>query len=175
MHPRPEWQNIRHETDVPAQLFTQFLLPMAGVAAAVVFALGLFRYDAPHALLYAITHFVSISAGTWLTFLMVREVLDGKVEQYERTALHLSVYSTAVFLLFQSVSVALVSGFVSQLFSIACLLFLRTLHAGISGISRLTPGQKTSLLIIAGLSIICIPAICKRGLMILFHIPVLNL
>ena len=105
----------------------------------------------------------------------IRDSLNNKIPDAENTALHLTVYSASVFIVFHSLSVALINGFFSQLLSLISLIFIRTLYAGISAVTRLEVNQKTNTLIIAALSIICIPVIFKRLLMILFHIPILNL
>ena len=175
LNPKREWSLIDNEHDSPLQLFSNYLIPLAIMASIVVLLLGFLHYNGLHTLLYTLINFISITLGTYLTFIITREYLTGKLPDAEGTALHLSVYSAAVFTLFHSLSVALVSGFWSQLLGLISLIFLRTLHAGISGITKLETSQKTSMLIIMALSIICIPVICKRLLMILFHIPVFNL
>lgn len=175
LEPKREWAGIEGENDTATGLFRTYLIPLAALASVVVLLLGFLHYNVLHTLLYTLINFISATAGTYLAFVITREYLTNKIPEAENTALHLTVYSTAVFILFHSLSVALVNGFLSQLTGLISLIFLRTLHAGISGTPRLEPGQKTNILIIMALSIICIPVIFKRLLMILFHIPVFNL
>lgn len=175
LRPKQEWSMIENESDRISGLFCNYLIPLAILTSVIVLLFSLLHYNIFYALLYTLINFISITGGTYLVFLITREFLTNKIQDVENTALHLSVYSTAIFALFHSLSVALVSGFWCQLLGLVSLIFLRTLHAGISGISKLETGQKTNMLIVMALSIICIPVICKRLLMILFHIPVFNL
>lgn len=175
LYPRQEWQMIGNETDDRNSLFRSYLIPLAAVSSVVVFLFSFLHYEGFHILLYTFINFISATTGAYIVFFIAGEYLSSKVRKPENTALHLSVYSTAVFILFHSFSIALVNGFWSQLFGLLSLVFLRTLHAGIDQLDDLEAGQKTNLLIIMALSIICTPVICKRILMILFHIPAFNL
>lgn len=175
LHPRQEWLIIGNETDIRSGLFRSYLIPLVALSSVIVFLLGFLHYRGIHILLYTLINFISATAGAYAVFFIAREYLANKIRKAENTALHLSVYSTAVFILFHSFSIALVNGFWSQLFGLLSLIFLRTLHAGIDKLEDLEAGQKTNMLIIMALSIICIPVICKRMLMILFHMPAFNL
>ena len=92
----------------------------------------------------------------------------------ENTALNLTVFSAAIFLFFHSLSGAFGNNFMGQLTDLLSLIFLRTLYTGIYATTELTTNQKTNLFIITSLAIIFIPVILHKLLMILFHIPALN-
>lgn len=175
LYPGREWAIICRETDNVSRLFNIFFFPVALIVSLLVIPGGIYRFGTFQGILYGLINFISVTAGIYLAFLIVREYLNNKTPEAENTALHLTVYSASVFVVLHSLSVALISGFFSQLLSLISLIFIRTLYAGIAAITRLETNQKTNILIIAALSIICIPVICKRLLMILFHIPIFNL
>ena len=175
LYPGREWAIIRQEEDSSSRLFNLFFIPVTGIVSLVVIPGGIYRFGIFQGILYSLINFISATAGVYLAFLIIREYLNNKIPDAENTALHLTVYSASVFIVFHSLSVALINGFFSQLLSLISLIFIRTLYAGISAVTRLEVNQKTNTLIIAALSIICIPVIFKRFLMILFHIPILNL
>lgn len=115
LNPKREWSLIDNEHDSPLQLFSNYLIPLAIMASIVVLLLGLLHYNGLHTLLYTLINFISITLGTYLTFIITREYLTGKLPDAEGTALHLSVYSAAVFTLFHSLAVALVMRFLESI------------------------------------------------------------
>ncbi len=174
IRPHKIWPIVYGEKNSVRNLFRTYLIPVAALSSVAVL-LSILQYTVLQTLCYTIINFVSVIAGTYVAFLFSREYLNGKLRQPENTALTLTVYSASVFIVFHSVSVAFVSGFFSQLATLISLVFLKTLYTGIHTIPALQPSQKTNILIISGLSIICIPIILKKFLMILFHIPAFNL
>ena len=174
-YPGREWTVIRQEEDSVSRLFNSFFIPVSLLVSLIVIPGGIYRFGTFLGVLYGFINFISILAGIYVAFLIVREYLNNKIPDAENTALHLTVYSASVFVVFHSLSVALISGFFSQLLSLISLIFIRTLYTGISAIACLEVNTKTNTLIIAALSILCIPVIFKRLLMILFHIPIFNL
>lgn len=175
LHPQREWQKIEEEEDNAKSLFREYILPLGIITSIVVLLLGFLSYTPWQTVFYAFTNFISVTAGTYVAFLITREYLNNRISDSETTALHLTVYSSGIFIIFHSLSIALVSGFLSQLAGLASLLFLRTLYIGIYRMTDLPANYKTNTLVIMTLSIICLPVILTKLFMILFHIPAFNL
>lgn len=170
-----EWSIIEDEYHNEKQLFKNYLIPLSAIVSLGVLLLSFFHYTIVDTLLYALINFVSTTMGTYLGYLIIREYLNNKISDAYNTALYLTVYSSAIFIVFHSLSVAFVSGFLSQLTGLISLIFIRTLYVGIARTKGIPAGIKTNTLIIMALSIICIPTITKKLLMIIFHIPVFNI
>lgn len=174
LYPSKEWKSIREESTEKRILFRTFFIPFCLTTATAVLLVSLFRLDFFHALGYALINLTSSFAGIYLVYLLIREYLNGKSLSPDNTALVLTVYSSVIFLLFHSLSIALGSNFFGQLTGVISLIFLRTLYTGIYVTIDLTTHQKTNLFIITSLAIIFIPVIIHKLLMILFHIPAFN-
>jgi len=80
-----------------------------------------------------------------------------------------------IFIIFHSIGNALGNIFLGQLFTLLSFTFIRTLYKGLGQIPRLHPGQKTNILVISSLAIICIPVIINQLLMIIFGISAFNI
>lgn len=175
LQPETEWQIIDKEYNNVKDLFQAYVIPLSLIVSLIVLILSFFHYTAIQAICYAIINLLSTTTGIWLCYIIAREYLNNKIRNADNTALNLTVYSASVFVVFHSISVAFVSGFFSQLMSLISLIFIRTLYIGIKKNTDIPADQKTNMLIITILSIICIPVILKKILMIIFHIPVFNL
>lgn len=142
--------------------------------AVAVWFISLLWLNFFYALGYALIHLASNLLGTYVVVLLISEYLNGKSLDAENTALNLTVFSAAIFLFFHSLSGAFGNNFMGQLTDLLSLIFLRTLYTGIYATTELTTNQKTNLFIINSLAIIFIPVILHKLLMLLFHIPALN-
>lgn len=173
--PDRTWPVINDEYTGVKEIFQTYLIPLSVIISVIVLLFGFLQYTVWQTICYAGINFISAVGGTWLSFLICREYLNNKVDESENTALSLTVYSSAVFIVFHSLATAFGNGFFGQLMSLCSLLFIRTLYIGINKNNNLQAAYKKNLLIISILSIICIPMIIKKLLMILFHIPAFNL
>ena len=174
LDPKQEWTVIGDEYNNPKDMFRDYLIPLSVIVSVIVLLFGFLHYTILEAFFSGLINLVSTTAGTWVCFLICREYMN-KTDQTETTALQLTVYSSALFILFHSLATAFGNGFFGQLMSLSSLLFIRTLYIGIHKTSDLQSAQKKNLLIIMILSIICIPVIMKKILMIIFNIPAFNL
>lgn len=173
--PESEWDIINDEYTGVKEILKGYLIPLTAIVSAIVLLFSFLEYSIWQSVCIAIINFLSAIAGTWCSFLFCREYLNNKAGDAENTALNLIVYSSALFILFHSLATAFGSGFFGQLMLLSSLLFIRTLYIGINKIDLKTAAQKKNLLIISALSIIFIPVIIKKLLMILFHIPAFNI
>ena len=73
------------------------------------------------------------------------------------------------------IGTALGNIFIGQLFTLLSFIFIRTLYSGIERLPEIPANQKTNILIITSLTIICIPIIISQLLMILFNISAINI
>lgn len=174
LHPSQEWDKIREEPTEKNTLFRKFFIPFCVTVAVAVWFISLLLLNFFYALGYALIHLASNLLGTYVVVLLISEYLNGKSLDAENTALNLTVFSAAIFLFFHSLSGAFGNNFMGQLTDLLSLIFLRTLYTGIYATTELTTNQKTNLFIITSLAIIFIPVILHKLLMILFHIPALN-
>lgn len=175
LYPSQEWRKIKEEPIERNTFFREFLIPFCIVVSVLVLLAGSLHLNFFHSLGYALISLISNFFGTYAVFLLIKEYLNGKKLCTDNAALGLIVYSSVVFLLFHSLSSILGSNFLGQLTNLLSLIFLRTLYTGIYITIDLTDNQKTNLFIITSLAIIFIPSIIHKLLMILFHIPALNI
>lgn len=175
LRPRYEWQKIVTEERDPQSLFRFYFLPACLFSSLLLFIGCSIQHNLLYATGFAIINLLSAFGGIYVVYLLTREYLNGKMDGSDNTALILCVYSAVIFILFHSLSLGLGNNFFGQLTGVISLLFLRTLYTGIYFLEELPVGLKTNLFIIMSLSVIFIPVILSRLLMILFHIPVFNL
>ena len=161
-------------TDRKKHPFPEVLHTLCVTVAVAVWFISLLWLNFFYALGYALIHLASNLLGTYVVVLLISEYLNGKSLDAENTALNLTVFSAAIFLFFHSLSGAFGNNFMGQLTDLLSLIFLRTLYTGIYATTELTTNQKTNLFIINSLAIIFIPVILHKLLMLLFHIPALN-
>lgn len=175
INPETEWNLVKQEEVPLKNLFKFYLVPIAGVSSVAVLLGSLLFYSPMQAIGYAIINLLSATIGTWFTYLLTREYLCNKIEDADNTALYLTVYSAALFIIFHSLSIALGYSFLSQLFTVASFIFVRTLYTGLNQLKNLQANYKTNILIITGLSIVCLPVILQHILMIVFRISAFNI
>ncbi len=175
LHPRQEWQHIFQEPAEDFTLFRLYFIPFSVFISIVVCLLGCIRNSVFYSLGYTVISFISTVGGIYLAYLICREYLSNRIPQAYNIALNLIVYSSVIFIGFHSIAATLPNGFFSQLLDLCSLIFLRALYTGIENTPDLPGNQKTNLFIVSSLSIIFIPTILQKLLMILFHIPIYNL
>lgn len=175
VNPGREWALVREERNEVKELFRNYFIPYVTLISGITLVLSFLQYSWPYAIGYAFINLISVTTACYGVYVITREYLGNKLPAPGNTALQLSVYSSAVFTLFHSISTALINGFLSQLLGLFSFIFLRTLYTGISGTKHLPTNQKTNLFIIMGILIICLPVIFKKLLMIIFHFPVFKL
>ena len=171
LHPETEWQAINRENWEGIELFKNFLVPLSTISSVCTILLRFFSTSPLYAIGIGIILFVSSVVGCYITYRIAREYLINKVPQANRTALHLAVYSSAVFIPFHCLSSGLSEGFISQLMAICSLLCLRTLYVGLNRLTALDAQYRKSALVIIGLLVIVSPIIIQQLLMIIFRIP----
>lgn len=174
MKPDVEWRVIFKECDTIKEVFQNYFIPLSAVASIFVLLLSFFHYTPIQAVGYAFIHFLSITIGTGLAYLLMREYLTSKFSDADTIAQNLTVYSAAVFIVFHSIGDAFGNGFLNQLFILLSFIFVRTLYIGISQTTSVPTNQRTNIFIIGSLAIICIPIILKHLLMIIFRISAFN-
>ena len=171
LHPETEWQAINRENWEGIELFKNFLVPLSAISSVCTILLRFLSTSPLYAIGIGIILFVSSVVGCYITYRIAREYLINKVPQANRTALHLAVYSSAVFIPFHCLSSGLSEGFISQLMAICSLLCLRTLYVGLNRLTALDAQYRKSALVIIGLLVIVSPIIIQQLLMIIFRIP----
>lgn len=174
LRPAEAWDVISKEEQDKKTLFQSFFIPFCCITSFGVLLISFLRHSMLLSFCYALINLTSTVFGIYLVYLLIREYLNGKVREAGNTALNLTVYSAVIYIFFNSLSMALGSSFLSQLTGLLSLIFLRTLYTGIYTTPGLATGQKTNLFIINSLSIIFVPVIIHKLLMILFHIPAFN-
>lgn len=174
IRPAGAWQTaISERTDMQKLLYAYFL-PLSIFCSLIVLLINLFTGSLLQALGTAVINLASSLVGSWIAYLLIREYLCKKLNGYSHQALSLTAYSAAIFILFHSLGVAFGNLFISQLFILASFIFIRTLYAGINLLDNISSTQKTNLLIISSLSIVCFPIIVTQLLNILFRISAIN-
>ena len=171
LHPETEWQAINRENWEGIELFKNFLVPLSAISSVCTILLRFLSTSPLYAIGIGIILFVSSVVGCYITYRIAREYLINKIPQANRTALHLAVYSSAVFIPFHCLSSGLSEGFISQLMAICSLLCLRTLYVGLNQLTALDAQYRKSALVIIGLLVIVSPIIIQQLLMIIFRIP----
>lgn len=174
---KPEilWPEVLEENFSVSIVFRNYLSPIAITTAIFVFLFSLFHYNILFSLGLSIINLLSSLCGIWFAYLITKEYLCTKLSYQEYQALNLTVYSGAIFLLFHGIGSALGNIFWGQLFTLLSFIFIRTLYVGLGQLPSLQNAQKTNILIITSLSIICIPIIISQILTIVFRIPVINI
>ena len=173
--PNVEWSLIMDEHHEPKGLLKSYLLPIAVISSLPIFLFGFFHYSMMQTVGYGLINLPASLIGIWVAYLITREFLSNKLPNADNTALSLIVYSGTIFVVFHSLGIALGNGFFGQLCTLVSFIFIRTLYIGIRQIKELPNGQQTNLLVIAALSIICIPVIIAQILTIIFGISAFNI
>lgn len=168
--PNTIWPRVLGETRPPKVLYRNYLIPVAVLTAACVFLSSMLHYSVWQAAGLATANLAATICGTWFAYLITREYLCGKLNYKEHFALNLTVYSSAPFILLHSIGTALGNTFPGQLLTLFSFIFIRTLYAGLEQLPRLQPQQKTNILIITSLAVICLPVIISQLLKIIFGI-----
>lgn len=173
-HPEAEWPGILEEPVSVRKVYRYYLIPVAAVTSAIVLGLGVLHYSFFQAGGLAVIHLLSATTGSWLAYLITREYLCGKLNYADNLALNLTVYSAAIFIIFHGIATALGNIFLGQLFTLMSFIFIRTLYTGLGQVPHLQASQKTNILIITSLTIICLPVIIAQILKIVFGISAFN-
>lgn len=173
-HPEKMWPSVLQERRPAKELFRAYLLPLAITTSVSVLLCGLIQHSFWVSLGLAAVNLLATTGGSWLAYLISKEYVCGKLGYGEHQALNLTIYSAAVFIVFHSIGSALGNLFVGQLFVLLSFLFVRTLYRGLEFLPGLQAGQRTNILIITSLSIICMPIIINQLLTILFGISAFN-
>lgn len=174
MHPEEIWPHALDERRSEKEIYRNYLLPIALVTSVLVLLLSLVHYNWLQACGLAIINLLSVTGGSWIAYLITREYLCRKLYYGNNQALNLTIYSAAIFIIFHSIGAALGNIFLGQLFVLFSFIFIRTLYKGLGILPGLLPVQKTNILIITSLSIVCIPVIITQILMIVFGISAFN-
>ncbi len=175
LKPNSIWPWILKENLTVKDIFRNYLLPVSLAVSLLVLLLSLFKYNILHSVGLAFINLISALCGAWFAYLITREYLCVKLNCANNVALNLTIYSSAVFILFHGIGTALGSIFIGQLFTLLSFIFIRTLYSGIERLPEIPANQKTNILIITSLAIICIPIIISQLLMILFNISAINI
>lgn len=166
--PSAAWMRIFREPADTRLLMRRHLVPWTAFFAVVSIPVGMICHSGWQAVGTALIHFTASVAGTYAAYRLVQEYMRGKMEEWRETALPLTVYSAEVFIAFRSFGVALGNAFVGQLFMLASLFFIHTLYVGVQALEEVPGNQRTNLLVIASLSIICLPTIIHQLLVTIF-------
>ncbi len=175
LKPESEWPHALEENNTEKEIFRNYLIPIALLTSVMVLLLSLLNYNFLQSGGLAIINLLSATLGCWFSYLITREYMCGKLSYENNQALNLTVYSAAIFIIFHSIGTALGSAFLGQLFTLFSFIFIRTLYKGLSTLPRLQTGQRTNILIIMSLSIICLPVIISQILTIVFGISAFNI
>ena len=151
MVPETVWPEALNETNSGKELYRNYLIPITMVISIMVLLINLINYNFWQATGLTIINLIAMLIGNWFAYLITREYLCRKLSFDTNLALNLTVYSGVIFT------------------------FIRTLYKGLGQIPRLHPGQKTNILVISSLAIICIPVIINQLLMIIFGISAFNI
>lgn len=173
-NPEAEWCVIKEETYSVKEMFQNYLVPLSVIASLVVLIFGFFQHGLYTAISLGVFNLLATTVGTWLSYLVAREYLSGKLYDADKVAADLTVYSAGIFIVFHSLGVAFGNGFFCQLFTLLSFIFIRSLYIEIKQISEPQSGVRTNLLIISSLSIICIPVIINHLLMVIFRISIIH-
>lgn len=173
--PETVWPEALDENNSGKELYRNYLIPITLVISVPVFLINLIHYHLWQAIGLTIINLTAMLTGSWLSYLITREYLCRKLSFDTNLALNLTVYSGVIFIIFHSIGNALGNVFLGQLFTLLSFIFIRTLYKGLEQIPRLHPSQKTNILVISSLAIICIPVIINQLLMIVFGISAFNI
>lgn len=174
-HPATGWQAVKQEDIAGAEAFREYLIPLTAAGSACTLVLQLLHTPPLYALLTAAITFAASIGGAYLAYRVTREYLSGKIADANNMSLRLSVYSSAIFIVFHSLSRGMPDGFLGQLLGLLSLLSLRTLYIGLNQTSHLNVQLRKSTFIIAGLLIVVSPMIIQRLLTLLFRVPTITL
>lgn len=174
VNPETEWDNVADEYPSLKETFRNYLFPVTVLSSLTIFLFGFFHYSVMQTIGYGLINLISSTVGIWLAYLLTKEYLSNKLRDADNTALLLTVYPGAIFIVFHSLGIAMGNYFLGQLFTLLSFIFIRTLYIGIRRISDIPNNQQTNLLVIAALAIICIPVIISQVLMIAFGISAFN-
>lgn len=174
IRPAAAWSEVLQENLPAGYTFRNYLFPLSVWVAVIVFLLSLIYCKPLKAAGLGAINLISTAGGAWIAYLIIREYLCSKLDCRDYEALNLTVYSYAVFIIFRSIGTALGTAFVGQIFTLLSLVFFRTLYAGIGQLPDLPAGQKTNVIIITSMVIICIPVIITHLLMIVFRISAIT-
>lgn len=175
LQPAAAWSEAWEENATTGTVFRNYLLPIAIILSVVIFLLQLIHHTPLQAFGLGITYFLTITGGAWATYRIVREYLCNKLNYSDSDALNLTVYSYTIFIVFHCIGETLGNIFIGQVFTLFSFIFLRTLYTGIGQLQQLQANHKTNILIIASLSIVCLPIIITQILRIIFRIPAINI
>lgn len=175
VNPDTVWPHALEEHNTEKDIFLNYLIPIALSTSILVLLLSLLNYNFLYAGGIAIINLLSVILGSWFSYLITREYMCGKLSYENNQALNLTVYSAAIFIVFHSIGTALGNVFLGQLFTLLSFIFIRTLYKGLGSLPELQTGQRTNILIITSLSIICLPVIISQILMIVFGISAFNI
>lgn len=173
LQPATAWSEVWKETATVGIVSRNYLLPVAIILSVIVFLLQLIHHTPLQAFGLGIIHFLTVTGGAWATYRIVREYLCNKLNYSDSDALNLTVYSYTIYIVFHCIGETLGGIFIGQIFTLLSFIFLRTLYTGV-GQLQLQANHKTNILVIASLSIVCLPIIITQILRILFRIPAIN-
>ncbi len=174
LQPNNAWKQVLKEQQKDKDLFYSYLLPLVLVVSVLVFLISLFTHTILQSIGLSLINLISALCGTWCAYVISREYLCSKLNYYPAQALNLTVYSAAIFTIFHGIGTALDFLFIGQLFTLFSFVFIRTLYMGITQLPQLANKQKTNILVIMALSIICIPIIISQILMIVLSVSAIN-
>ncbi|MDR0983047.1 MAG: hypothetical protein LBM07_07415 [Culturomica sp.] len=167
-----EWQNIFPETNTE-NIFKSYVIPFSVATTILTFPINLISHTLLYTLLNSLCELTASIGGTYIAFICVKEYLSGNIKHSQDTERKLIYYSSLIFVVFNILGSATELYFLSQVLTLISIASLRTLYFGIKAIK--TSVNKTNLFIISALTIICLPLIIKRLLMIVLHLPAINL
>ena len=147
LHPETEWQVIGRENIEGIELFKNFLVPLSVLSSVCAILLRLLSTSPLYAIGIGIILFMASVVGSYIAYRVTREYLINKVAEANRMALHLAVYSSAVFIPFHCLS------------------------CGLNQLTALDVQYRKSAIVIIGLLVIVSPIIIQQLLMIMFRIP----
>ena len=173
-NPEAEWLKIKEEDSARDQLFRDYVIIPSALFSILVVLLRLLNTDLMIAVGWGVINFISCTIGTYICFRASKEYLSNKIQNHGKIAIYLSIYSSAIFIVFHSLSVGFTHNFIGDVMAILSLFSLRTLYTGLNTISTLNTRFKKSAVIIIGLLIICTPVIIMSLLTIVFRIPAIN-
>ena len=174
VHPAGTWSEVMSERTDMQRLLYEYFLPVASFCAVMVFLCSLIGHGVVQAAGMAVINLASSLLGTWIAYTLIREYLCRKLGGQPSQALSLTAYSAALFVLLHGIGAALGDYFIGQLFILASFIFIRTLYAGVNLLPGMSGSQKTNVLIIASLCIICFPIIITQLLSVIFRISAIN-
>lgn len=173
--PSSEWPKLLDESLSGRQIIRTFFIPIFLFACLLQLSFLVFTKPFTQALLFSVIYFISGFAGIKGAYVITREYLTDKVDFPITMANRFTFYTGAIYLLFNSVSVAMTGGFIEQLFLFFSLIFIKTLYVGIKICDDIPSQTKTGLWFINFITIIVLPYACRKILCIIFSISVYNI